>query len=127
MVSSDDWSAGVVGTQPPTTPRGMCGLAGVGLHEGQYRVDVGLVDERWTGQNGAAAAHHVAVLLEQVELRDRQVTLKVGLLVDAELEQAVFNCLGRVDVQVEGADLGRAVLRLYGLDGVQRLGGAERD
>ena len=95
--------------------------------KGRICVDVGLVDERRTGQHGAAAAHDVAVLLEQVELGDGQVALEVGLLVDAELELAVLHCLGRVDVQVEGADLGLAVRRLDGLDGVQRLGGAEGD
>src|SRR3954451_8198700 len=127
IVCAKDWGQSVCRPAVPGHPGRRCGLTGVLLDERQDGVDVALVDEGRTGQHWPYAPHDVAVLLEQVELGDRQVALQVGLLVDRELERAVLDCLRRVDVQVERADLGRAAGRGDDLDRVQCLGGTEGD
>src|SRR3954447_2175546 len=124
---SKDW--GQRGGRPavPGHPGRRCGLTGVLLDERHDGVDVALVDEGRTGEDGPSTAHDVAVLQVQVELADRQVALQVRLLVDGELKLAVLHRLSRIDVQVERADLGRAARRGDRLDRVQRLSRTQRD
>ena len=76
---------------------------------------------------GQATTDVVAVLHVEVERLDGEVALHVGLLVDRELDLAVLDRLGRVDVEVEGDELGVAAGRVDGLERVEGDRGAEGD
>jgi hypothetical protein len=71
---------------------------------------------------GLTAAQHVAVDLVQVQQHDRQVALRVLLLVDGERDLAVDDGLHGVTGQVDGADRDVAAHRVDG-----RLGRAGGD
>src|ERR1700753_740729 len=102
------------------------GSARVVLRERKDLGDVGLVDERRTGEHGLAATEVVAVLQVEVERGHGHVALHVRLLVDGELDLAVLDVLRDLFVQVEGDDLGLAAGRGDRLERVERLRGAQR-
>src|SRR5258705_9638329 len=82
-------------------------LAGAVGGELLHRTDVGLVDERRTGQGGLATTDRVAVGLVEPKTVNRQVALQIRLLVDGELNVARLDCPDQVLVGVERRHLRR--------------------
>src|SRR6185437_12872702 len=93
------WGAPRRGSRP--APRIREGSADFLRRQRSDRVDVGRVHER---PRGVDVETREAVLLGQTDVEDRQIALKVGLLIDDQILVALLDRLGRVRRHVEAGE-----------------------